>query len=286
MIEFIRAGGLFALFTMFLPALALSEPLALGAPVTALSAASSTGGEKALWAIANGELIEADVKTGRLAKFVPAGLSEGGAINALTQGADGRLYVAGPGSGVWRYSTENQQWADLSETLPTLNVTAIAAHSTQAETLYVYVPEVGILRSRDGGSEWVQVDGGPQEAIRTFLHSNMPGSMESGWLFAGTPRGVARSMDCFCLWSDAGELRGEVSSLAYNFDSPMNVYAVIDGRLNHSADGGESWSAMAVPKDVSAVAYDSETGRLFAGTTDGNLLYREASGEWQGIRRD
>lgn len=198
----------------------------------------------------------------------------------MTQGADGRLYIAGSGSGVWTYGTEIQQWTNLSETLPTQNVTAIAAHSTQAETLYAYIPAVGILRSRDGGSEWIKADGGPPEAIRTFLHSNMPGSMESGWLFAGTSRGVARSMDCFCLWSDAGELQGAVSSLTYNPDSPMNVYAVIDGLPYHSADGGEFWSAMDFAKKVSAIAYASDTGRLIAGTTDGSLLYQAASGEW------
>jgi len=74
----------------------------------------------------------------------------------------------------------------------------MAAHATQPETLYAYHGKEGMFRSRDGGSKWVKVDNGPQESVQAFLHSDMPGSMESGWLFAGTTHGVARSMDCFC----------------------------------------------------------------------------------------
>lgn len=104
----------------------------------------------------------------------------------------------------------------LNDTLPDLGVTAIAAHATQPDTLYAYHGKNGMFRSRDGGVEWVNVDSGPREPVQAFLHSDMPGSMESGWLFSGTTHGVARSMDCFCFWGDAGELRGIVSAIGYD----------------------------------------------------------------------
>ena len=136
-----------------------------------------------------------------------------------------------------------------------------------------------MFRSRDGGIEWVKVDSGPREPVQAFLHSDMPGSMESGWLFAGTTRGVARSMDCFCFWGDAGDLRGTVSAIDYDPAAPENVYAVIEGQLHHSEDGGEAWTVLRVPQPVTTLAF-SPTQGLVVGTANGNLLARSTAGEW------
>ena len=150
---------------------------------------------------------------------------------------------------------------------------------TQPETLYAYLGKDGMFRSRDGGAEWVKVDSGPQEPVQAFLHSDMPGSMESGWLFAGTTRGVSRSMDCFCFWGDAGDLRGTVSAIGYDPAAPENVYAVIEGQLHHSADGGETWTSLKTPQSVTALAFSPSQG-LLVGTANGNLLARGATDEW------
>lgn len=198
---------------------------------------------------------------------------------SLASGADGSIYLGGPGLGVWRYDTAHQRWQSLSDTLPDLAITAIAAHATQPETLYAYHQIEGMLRSRDGGAEWVKVDSGPQEPVKAFLHSDMPGSMESGWLFAGTTRGVARSMDCFCFWGDAGDLRGSVSAISYDPSAPENVYAVIEGQLHHSADGGETWETLEAPKAVTAIALRQNRG-LVVGTAGGDLFALDASGQW------
>jgi photosystem II stability/assembly factor-like uncharacterized protein len=197
----------------------------------------------------------------------------------MAKGADESLYLAGPGLGIWRYDEASKRWQSLNDTLPDLGVTAIAAHATQAKTLYAYLGESGMFRSRNGGAEWVKVDSGPREPVQAFLHSDMPGSMESGWLFAGTTRGVARSMDCFCFWGDAGELRGTVSAIDYDPSAPENVYAVIEGQLHHSSDGGETWAGLEIPQAVTALTF-SAVERLVVGTESGELLSRNASGEW------
>ena len=211
---------------------------------------------------------------------IPLPPSDSGAQpRSMAKGADESLYLAGPGLGIWRYDEASKRWQSLNDTLPDLGVTAIAAHATQAETLYVYLGESGMFRSRDGGAEWVKVDSGPREPVQAFLHSDMPGSMESGWLFAGTTRGVARSMDCFCFWGDAGELRGTVSAIDYDPSAPENVYAVIEGQLHHSSDGGETWAGLEIPQAVTALTF-SAVERLVVGTESGELLSRNASGEW------
>tara|TARA_Y100001934_G_scaffold31877_1_gene35687 strand:+ start:9 stop:617 length:609 start_codon:yes stop_codon:yes gene_type:complete len=197
----------------------------------------------------------------------------------MAKGADGSLYLSGPGLGIWRYDEASKRWQSLNDTLPDLGVTAIAAHATQPDTLYAYLGDGGMFRSRDDGAEWVKVDNGPREPVQAFLHSDMPGSMESGWLFAGTTRGVARSMDCFCFWGDAGELRGTVSAIDYDPWAPENVYAVIEGELHRSSDGGETWAGLEIPQAVTALTF-SPTERLVVGTENGELLSQNASGEW------
>ena len=197
---------------------------------------------------------------------IPLPPSDSGAQpRSMAKGGDESLYLAGPGLGIWRYDEASKRWQSLNDTLPDLGVTAIAAHATQPDTLYAYLGDGGMFRSRDDGAEWVKVDNGPREPVQAFLHSDMPGSMESGWLFAGTTRGVARSMDCFCFWGDAGELRGTVSAIDYDPWAPENVYAVIEGELHRSSDGGETWAGLEIPQAVTALTF-SPTERLVVGT--------------------
>ena len=211
---------------------------------------------------------------------IPLPPSDSGAQpRSMAKGGDESLYLAGPGLGIWRYDEASKRWQSLNDTLPDLGVTAIAAHATQPDTLYAYLGDGGMFRSRDDGAEWVKVDNGPREPVQAFLHSDMPGSMESGWLFAGTTRGVARSMDCFCFWGDAGKLRGTVSAIDYDPSAPENVYAVIEGDLHHSSDGGETWAGLEIPQAVTALTF-SPTERLVVGTENGELLSQNASGEW------
>lgn len=244
-----------------------------GQPVDALTAVSA----ESLLVLRDGALIS--VGAGAPEPVALPALEAGARPSTLVTGADGNIYLGGPGVGVWKYDPPDQSWQSLNETLPDLQVSAIAAHATQPATLYAYMPEKGMFRSRDGGAKWVKVDGGPQEPVQAFLHSDMPGSMESGWLFAGTTRGVSRSMDCFCFWGDAGDLRGTVTAITFDPDLPENVYVVIDGEIHHSDDGGETWQAREAPEAVKALTFSPERG-LIAGTTSGRVLAANAAGEW------
>lgn len=187
---------------LVMPALVQAQSADDGQRVKALTTNSSD----ALLVLRDSGLFSLERQT---ATEIPLPPSDSGAQpTSLAKGADASIYLAGPGLGVWRYDSADSRWQSLNDSLPNLGVTAVTAHATQPETLYAYLGKEGMFRSRDGGSEWVKVDSGPQEPVQTFLHSDMPGSMESGWLFAGTTRGVTRSMDCFCFWGDAGNLRG------------------------------------------------------------------------------
>src|SRR5260370_2025760 len=95
-------------------------------------------------------------------------------------------------------------WVERTEGLPGLDVIAVADHATHPDTIYAIVEERGIYRSQDAGKSWRMMDRGPRDGLVQLIHSDMPGSMQSGWLFAATSSGVRRIMDCFCLWQDAG----------------------------------------------------------------------------------
>ncbi|WP_148863320.1 WD40/YVTN/BNR-like repeat-containing protein [Marinobacter fonticola] len=259
-----------------LPALVHAHPADDSQPVKALTTNSSG----ALLVLKEGSLFS--IQDGASTEIPLPATEPVARPTSLAKGANGSVYLAGPGVGVWRYSGVNEGWQPLDDTLPDLGVTAMAAHSTQSETLYAYLGKDGMFRTRNGGAEWVKVDNGPQEPVQSFLHSNMPGSMESGWLFAGTTRGVARSMDCFCFWGDAGDLRGTVSAISYDPAAPENVYAIIEGQLHHSADGGETWTNLKVPHVVTALAFSPSQG-LVVGTENGNLFARGAAGKWKPV---
>lgn len=271
----IRATWKFFVLTLatLLPVLVQAQPADNVQPVKALTTSSSG----ALLVLKGRDVYT--IERGAPTKIALPPMDQGAHATSLVRGANGTVYLAGPGLGVWGYDSAGERWQPLNDTLPNLDVTAMAAHATQPETLYAYLGKGGMFRSKDGGAKWVKVDNGPEEPVQAFLHSDMPGSMESGWLFAGTTRGVARSMDCFCFWGDAGDLRGTVSAISYDPAAPENVYAVVKGQLHHSADGGETWKSRTVPQAVTALTV-SPTHGLVVGTADGALLALDASGEW------
>lgn len=196
-----------------------------------------------------------------------------GRIAAISIAAKGRtLYVAGPGIGVLRSVDGGRSWVARNEGLPTREVVALSSHAEQVQTVYVYATGHGMFRSQDAGDHWRLMDAGPREKVIQFVHSNMPGSMETGWLFAATAKGVSRSMDCFCGWRDAGALARGVNAVAYDPKETKRVYAATSEALFVSADGGEHWSQAQRPGvNVTAIVVTAD-GVVYAASDHGELL--------------
>ena len=193
------------------------------------------------------------------------------------------LYIAGPGLGVWRSGDGGRSWVAKSAGLPSTAVQTLTTHADQADTVYAYIPATGIYRSDDAGDHWRLMDAGPHAPIVSFVHSNMPGSMQTGWLFSATAKGVSRSMDCFCGWRDAGALKSAVTAVAYDPSEPKRVYAISAKSVAVSEDGGEKWSQRTAPgTDIVALAVDDRgivyatdrEGALFRSTDDGQSWLR------------
>lgn len=191
---------------------------------------------------------------------------------AISPAGEGSLYVAGPGIGILKSIDDGKSWTSFGQGLPSREVVALAAHSTASDTLYAVVAEQGIYRTEDGGEHWRTVDKGPQAQIRRLIHSDLEGSMQSGWMFAATDRGVYRGMDCFCGWRTAGNSPDMVSAVAHDPKEPKQLYAAAGRQVFSTANGGEEWQPAGSPGgEVGALAHSS-SGVLYALLADGRVV--------------
>ena len=208
-----------------------------------------------------------------------------GRIAAISIAAKGAaIYVAGPGIGVLRSVDGGRTWVARNEGLPARGIVALSSHAEQPRTVYVYATGRGMFRSQDAGDHWRLMDAGPREKVLQFVHSNMPGSMETGWMFAATAKGVSRSMDCFCGWRDAGALARGVNAVAYDPKETKRVYAATSEALFVSTDGGEHWSQAHPPGvNVSAIIVTPD-GVVYAASDHGELLMSaDHGGSWRHV---
>lgn len=203
-------------------------------------------------------------------------LTKEGAIAAFAVSTKNKevFYLAAPGGGVMRSTDGGRSWSKQVKGLPKQSVSLLTPHSDQADTVYAYVPGQGIYRSQDRGASWRKTDSGPKQTLRAFVHTDMPGSMETGWLFAASSDGVRRSMDCFCGWHKAGELSGEITAITYDPDEPMRVYAAGKSGLFVSEDGGETWNGLKAPAAMVSALLAVPGSSLYLASE--GMLYRSS----------
>jgi ligand-binding sensor domain-containing protein len=219
----------------------------------------------------------------RVSITMPTDVERLTAVVATAEGA-GNLYIAAPGIGVLLTRNQGASWQVRNTGLPSKDVTALIRHAQQPDTLYAVISGTGIYRSENGGDEWQLMDGGPDNMADVIVHSDMPDSMQTGWIFAGTKVGVSRSMDCFCLWRETGPLTGAVTALTYDPSQPSHIYAATAQGVSLSRNGGASWATMATPKaDVTALLVTA-SGTLYAGTHSGELfLIIDKTKQWESL---
>src|SRR5260370_36461947 len=132
---------------------------------------------------------------------------ENGRIASIAVSAPGKgvTYVVGTGLGVLRTEDGGKRWVERSEGLPARDVIAVAAHSTQPETVYVVVPDHGVYRSQDKGKNWRLMDRGSQSGITQLIHSDMAGSKEKRGGVFPSPKRNCPPPGLFFLLSEVGK---------------------------------------------------------------------------------
>jgi photosystem II stability/assembly factor-like uncharacterized protein len=203
---------------------------------------------------------------------LPPGIAQAGIRSlAASAGQQDVLYAAGPQFGVARIDATSGEVRQIGDGLPKPQVAALATHATQADTLYTVIPGEGIWRTQDGGKTWEKADKRNAEA-RGLIHTNLKGSMQSGWLYAVLPDKIRFSMDCFCLWRNTGPVPGTVSAIGFDPSAPATMYAASDAGFFRSGDRGQTWTAVASPApEVVGIAVNRQ-GEVFALSSDGNVM--------------
>ncbi|MEO5886342.1 MAG: hypothetical protein ABIQ77_01645 [Anaerolineales bacterium] len=114
------------------------------------------------------------------------------------------IYIAGEQIGIWRSRDAGKTWEKVTHGLPNEQVSALALHSNgyprdDSKSLFAWVAGVGSFESHDEGDNWKRPPdkGPPNLNVLALVHSALPGSMQTGWLYASTPDGAYLSMDCF-----------------------------------------------------------------------------------------
>lgn len=191
--------------------------------------------------------------------------------------ADGNdYYLAEAGRGIFQRDRKEEVWVAVDKGLPSKDVTAFTTHATQPATIYAFLSNNGIYRSQNGGKDWRKMDRGPED-VQQMMHTNMQGSMDSGWLYVVTNARLRLSMDCFCLWRDIGDPTAQVQALAYDRDQPQHVFAASKQGVLGSLNGGRDWQVLGFPGFLVTAITVAAGGQILIGTVEGKL-YQSADG--------
>lgn len=264
-------------FAFFLAVIAIigqaeaSEPTSSGAKIVALAYDSSLG---ALFKASQNSLFQSLDGGQKWQKIqLPSVIDNSDEVVSMVTPAGGNkiLYLASRDRGIFKSENNGESWTVIGKGLPATQIVSLAAHATLTKTLYAVMTDKNIYRSEDAGKSWQLMDEGPG-AIRLLKHTNMKGSMKTGWLFAVTTSDVQRAMDCFCLWRQAGDFQGIITDLVYNPQIPEHIYMATENGLMSSQDGGETWKQRMSPENhVTTLVYTPE-GVIFGATRDGTLF--------------
>jgi photosystem II stability/assembly factor-like uncharacterized protein len=247
----------------------LGQPHPTAAPIVSLGFDNVSG---ALWKATPGSLARSlDEGLTWIPVVLPIASRDGIASLTISAGRSKTIYVAIVGAGVLHSYDGGRSWLVRNQGLPSLEVLALAAHSTQPRTVYANVGGKGIFRSRDAGATWHLVDRGPAESVVQLVHSSMPSKSGTGWLFAATSKGVRRTMDCFCGWQSAGAVRLNFRVVASDAGWPTRLYAAAREGLFISPDGGDHWLRTREPYAAITALASTPSGRLY-GAINGKLI--------------
>ena len=148
------------------------------------------------------------------------------------------------------------------------------------EDVNAVIEEDGIYQSEDAGTTWKKMDSGPSQKINRLVHSDMEGSMQTGWLYGVSDDAVRLSMDCFCGWRPTGALdAGSVYDVAYSLGNPKRVYVVTQQGLWRSETGGQEWQQVAGDGTELVALTLSAKDTLYGLNQKGELLHSEDEGQ-------
>jgi len=204
-------------------------------------------------------------------------------VNALALASDGVLYAAVDEAGVYRW--QSNTWTRVSAGLD-VTLLSLAAHPTQARTLYAGSAGRGAYRTRDGGQTWEPFGYFPKEfvyAVKVVGENVFIGARPAAFVVAvegprwhEINRPPLQAVSAF-----AADPRGVVYAGKQDVDIGSGIYGVFA-----STDGGETWEArqQGLPRGIAIFALaiaPSDPQTLYAGARQGVFVSRDAGRTWR-----
>lgn len=284
------------------------RPLPRGLPGRSVIALATPGENAALfYAAARGEGVYRSEDTGlNWAQVLPAGVS-----SLLLDPADERRLWAGlEPAGLFRSDDGGQTWQDLSPGLLAApgaddwdslqpqgepGVATLAAVPARPGALLAGIQVGGLLRSVDGGASWSPAG----EGLNRDLHGLAVHPRDPRFWLAATGGGVYRSADGGGTWAEASQglslsyilavqvLPSGVCLAVGAGVAPGNWVENDRSVMYRSADGAETWQAVALPQAdyLTALAADAHApASVYAGAESGRVYLSQDQGQtWRQI---
>jgi hypothetical protein len=196
---------------------------------------------------------------------------------------DTQLLVATE-EGAFVTSVDKPQWQPFNTGLEENNIEFVFTNVELQNVLYAATQEI-VYKYTPEDNAWVNMDMGPGGSVTDYLHSNMPDSMDTGWIFASTTTGVAFTADCFCFWRDARNFAHTVSAITFQPENPSWYYAVTEQGLMESQDGARTWSKLAeLPVTDGSALVSAGLETMYLGTASGDIWqFNKPTGKWEKI---
>jgi photosystem II stability/assembly factor-like uncharacterized protein len=173
--------------------------------------------------------------------------------------------------GLFQSDLNKINWLPMNDGLESLNTPFVFTNVELQNVLYAATQEA-VYKKTPEDTKWVNMDIGPGGAVTDYLHSNMPDSMDTGWIFASTEAGIAFTADCFCFWRDVRNFTKNVHAIAYQPEQPSTYFAVTSDTLYITTDGARSWTELSdIPFDNSSAIVPAGLETLYVGNRDGEI---------------
>ena len=215
-------------------------------------------------------------------------ISEKSGPNAVMRDAtlfenDTKLLV-GSDNGAFVNDLTMDSWTERNQGLENNAISFVFTNVELQNVLYAATQDT-VYKLTPDDSGWVNMDIGPGGEITDYLHSNMPDSMDTGWIFASSTKGIAFTADCFCFWRDVRNFSHNVQAIAYQPESPSTYYAITEKMLFTTTDGARTWTEMSnVPFSDATSLVAAGLNNLFAGTESGSIWsFDRNSSEWKKV---